>query len=103
MILFSRFCYAPKPKEIGHLLHEKFTPQMSRVVTLISLCLIIANVAAQNLSSTPPKSETQNCAALVQLNLEGAPEGPALITSAHLVDVPASGLEQWPISTSGYG
>jgi len=84
-------------------LHEKFTSRMSRVVALISLCLIITNVAAQDLSSTPPKSENQSCSALMQLNLEGGPEGPALITSAHLVDVPASGLEQWPISTSGYG
>ena len=55
--------------------------------------------------STPPANvqDDQNCGSLAALNLEHAPGGPALITSARLVDVPAGALEQWPITTSGYG
>jgi len=66
--------------------------------------LIIATfTAAQNPPNTVPDPESQKCAALVQLNLEGTSGGPALITSARLVDVPASGLEQWPITAGGFG
>lgn len=39
----------------------------------------------------------------MQLDLESAPGGPAVITSARVLDVPASGLEEWPSTTSGYG
>src|SRR5215469_1517743 len=77
---------------------------MSRVATFIALCLISSTLgAAQNAPRVPREPEVQKCARLVRLNLEEAPGGPALITSARLVDVPARGLEQWPITTSGYG
>ena len=71
---------------------------MSRVAIFAAVCLIWPTLGAAQNAPTDPK-----CAALTQLNLESAPGGPALITSARLVDVPASGLEQWPIATSGYG
>lgn len=76
------------------------TSRMNGVAIGMLLCSIIPALAAQNAA---PDAEKQNCAALLQLNLENAPGGPALITSARLVDIPASGLEQWPITTSGYG
>lgn len=71
---------------------------MSRVAIFTAVCLVWPTLGAAQNAPTDPK-----CAALTQLNLENAPGGPALITSARLVDVPASGLEQWPIATSGYG
>lgn len=46
---------------------------------------------------------SQSCAALARLNLEGVPGGPAVITSARFVDVPASGLEKFIFAQSGYG
>ena len=68
------------------------------------LCLIAPIfAAAQSKPSAPTEPEAQNCAALADLNLEDAPGGPALITSARLVDVPPSGLEQWLVIPSGYG
>ena len=77
---------------------------MRRVAIFVLLCLIITSLAAaQNAPVVPPGPEAQKCAGLLTLNLEEARGGPALITSARLVDVPASGLEQWPITTSGYG
>jgi len=75
-------------------------------IGLAALCLILPRMtAAQTQSSTTPQpsSEVQKCAALVHLNLENVPGGPALITSARLVDVPASGLEEWPITAGGFG
>jgi len=70
----------------------------------MALWLILPTLdAAQNAPSKPPNVENQKCAALAQLDLESVPGGPALITSAHLVDVPPSGLEQWFVIPSGYG
>ena len=77
---------------------------MSRVAIFTALCSILPTLcAAQNASSKPTNAESQKCTALVQLNLETAPGGPSLITSARLVDVPSSGLEQWLVVPSGYG
>ena len=77
---------------------------MSRVAIFMALCSILPALgAAQNPHSKPPNAENEKCAALAQLNLEGALGGPALITSAHLIDVPLSGLEQWFVFPSGYG
>jgi len=72
---------------------------------VVSMGLSCSALAAQSAPSAPPQpsSEVQKCAALVRLNLENVPGGPALITSARLVDVPASGLEQWPITAGGFG
>jgi feruloyl esterase len=70
----------------------------------IALCLFAPVLtAAQNAHNVPPSAAAQNCAALASLNLETAPGGPAIITSARLVDVPTNGLEQWIVVPSGYG
>ena len=91
-------------KEIVRLMKSKSASRMSRVAVFMPLCLIMPILgAAQNALSTPPNTENQKCAALAQLNLESAPGGPALITSARLVDVPPNGLEQWFVIPSGYG
>jgi hypothetical protein len=60
-------------------------------------------LAAQNAPGAPPSPDAQKCAALAALNLEAAPGGPAIITSAHLVEVPASGLQPPFFHPSGYG
>lgn len=74
------------------------------LTALILLCLIMApSATAQNARRAPFGPEAQKCAALIRLNLESVPGGPALITSAQLVDVPASGLQQWPITSGGFG
>jgi feruloyl esterase len=49
-----------------------------------------------------PSVEAQKCAALTGLNLEDTSGGPALVTSARLVEVPASGLEAPFFHPSGY-
>lgn len=62
------------------------------------------SVAQQNSSMAPgAEVEAQKCAALPNFNLEDSPGGPAIITSAHLVNVPPNGLEQWPSTTGGFG
>ena len=72
---------------------------MHRVLVLTAFTVLwlatTPSAAAQNAPSRPPSPEAQKCAALVNLDLEGSPAGPALITSAQLVDVPANGLENW--------
>jgi hypothetical protein len=60
---------------------------ISRVALLTSLKLIwcVAPTAASSQNAgTSASSEAQNCAALMQLNLEDAPRRPALIPSARL-------------------
>jgi feruloyl esterase len=82
---------------------RKFALQMSRISFVIVLCLgesVLA--AAQNPPSAPPSSDAQKCAALATLNLEAAPGGPAVITSARVVEVPASGLQPPFFHPSGY-
>ena len=49
--------------------------------------------AAPFASTSVPSDDTQKCAALTGLNLEDVLGGPALVTSARLVEVPPSGLE----------
>jgi Tannase and feruloyl esterase len=91
-------------KEILRPEQNKFTSRMSRIGFVIALCLTeSALAAAQNAPSAPLGADGQKCAALSELNLEDAPGGPALITSAQLVEVPATGLEQWVVHPSGYG
>ena len=79
--------------------------RVSLLTSLTLLCLTITSSGvAQNATGASRQSaDGQKCAALAELNLEAAPGGPALITSAHLVEVPASGLEQWVVIPSGYG
>ena len=71
----------------------------------LTLFLIVAacSAAAQQPAHTLLTEEGKRCSALAELNLEDIPGGPALITSARLVDVPATGLEQWVVIPSGYG
>jgi hypothetical protein len=89
---------------IRRLVQDKFTSGMSRVATVMALCLILSTLCvAQNAPSKPPNAENQKCAALAQMNLENAPGGPAVIMSARLADVPPSGLERWFVIPSGYG
>ena len=40
----------------------------------------------------------QQCAALARLNLEGAPGGPAVISSSRLVDVSVAGGNPFPLA-----
>lgn len=54
-------------------------------------------------SAAPPTADALKCSALAQLKLEDAPGGPAIISSAHLVEVPSTGLDQWIVIPSGYG
>jgi hypothetical protein len=90
-------------EETQHGSHDKSTFRVSRMAAVIALCFIVRNAAAQMAFNTPANAENQKCVALLQLSLESAPGGPGVITSARLVEVPANGLEQWPITTSGYG
>ena len=68
------------------------------------LCLIAPIfAAAQNTPGVSPGGEKQKCAALINFSLEDAPGGPAVITSAHVVDVFSTGLERWILAPSGFG
>jgi feruloyl esterase len=82
-----------------------FVSRMSRMGCAMLLYLIGSTLlAAQSSPSAPPSSpDAQACAALADLNLEDAPGGPALVTSVRLVEVPATGLERWILTPSGYG
>ena len=83
---------------------DNFASRVSRIGLGMVLCLIVPTLAAaQNPpSGRQPGPDAQKCAALAELNLEGVPGGPAVITSARLVDVPASGLEQSIFAPSGF-
>ena len=80
---------------------------MHRALVLASFTVLwlttTPSAAAQDAQSGPPSPEAQKCTALVNLDLEAAAGGPALITSAQLMDVPANGLERPFYSPSGYG
>jgi hypothetical protein len=69
-----------------------------------TLVLVIGfgQVARATSASAPgtPGQKDQNCAALTEFNLQALPGGPAIITSAQLVDVPPGGLARF--GQSGY-
>jgi hypothetical protein len=91
-------------REIPSQEQNKFSWRMSRIGFVMALCLTQSALAApQNPPPAPPDPNLQNCAALTGLNLEAAPGGPAIITSARLVEVPATGLERWILTPSGFG
>lgn len=90
-------------KGIQHRWKDKSASRIRRVATLLALCFMVRIAGAQTPSGTAANPENQKCVSLSQLNLESAPGGPAVITSARMVEVPLGGLEQWPITTSGYG
>lgn len=71
-------------------------------IRLLSLATSLA-MAQDTPSAAPLTPDAQKCAALAQLKLEDAPGGPAIISSAHLVEVPSTGLDQWIVIPSGYG
>ena len=79
---------------------------MHRALVLASFTVLwlttTPSAAAQDAQSGPPSPEAQKCTALAALNLEGVPGGPALITSARLVDVPTTGLAMFRVA-SGFG
>jgi feruloyl esterase len=77
---------------------------MSRIGVMV-LCLVASTSAAAQIAPNAPQSgpDAQKCAELAELGLEDASGGPALITSARLVDVPPSGLDQGITIPSGYG
>jgi len=58
---------------------------------------------AQNVPSGLASPDAKSCASLMELNLEDFSGGPAFITSAQLVDIPASGLDRPTYAPSGYG
>jgi Tannase and feruloyl esterase len=57
-------------------------------------------LAASGAGPETHTQDAQNCAALTGFNLQALAGGPAIITSAQLVEVPASGLERF--GQSGY-
>jgi Tannase and feruloyl esterase len=69
-------------------------------VLLITSSLFEFALAAPETALTTNTQDEQSCAALTGFNLQAVPGGPAIITSAQLVDVPASGLERF--NQSGY-
>src|SRR5260370_11779873 len=74
-----------------------------RWIGLIALAGLGGSVlAAQEPDREPPTQGAQKCAALTELNLENAPGGPAIITSARVVEVPVGGLEPPFFHPSGY-
>lgn len=74
--------------------------RMMRSAFLLALGLP-GSLAAQ--SAPGPTPEAQRCAALATFDLEEAPGGPALVTSARMVAVPPTGLERWILTPSGFG
>jgi hypothetical protein len=60
-------------------------------------------LAAQDARVEPQTQETQKCDALAEINLEATPGAPAVITSPHIIEVPATGLEYFVGTQSGYG
>jgi hypothetical protein len=56
--------------------------------------------AAQDARVEPQTQDTQKCDALAELNLEAILGGPAVITSAHIIEVPATGLEHFIFTQS---
>lgn len=82
-------------KEIPRRKENKFTSRMSQIGFFMALCLAqSALAAAQNPPGAAPGPDAQKCAGLMELNLEAAPGGPAVIASARIVDVPGTGLEE---------
>ncbi|MBB5318930.1 tannase/feruloyl esterase family alpha/beta hydrolase [Tunturibacter empetritectus] len=86
-------------------LRTGYLPRFAGVCLGIPLLLLATSLAmAQDTPSAAPSTpDALKCAALAQLKLEDAPGGPAIISSAHLVEVPSTGLDQWIVIPSGYG
>jgi Tannase and feruloyl esterase len=90
-------------REILRQEQSKFARRIWQIGFVLTLCLTgSALAAAQSPPGAPPSPDAQRCAALTEFNLEVAPGGPAVITSAHIVEVPVSGLARWTLTPSGY-
>jgi hypothetical protein len=81
-------------------IHIANEPNRFRLGALLGSAL----AAPQNVPSAAPLgAEAQKCAALMQVNIEDAPGGPSEITSARIVDVPGTGLEEMARFPGGFG
>jgi hypothetical protein len=91
-------------KEIPRRKQNECTSRMSRIGLVIALCLTQSALAApQNVPGAAPLGvDAQKCTALTELSLKTAPGGPAVVTSAQFMEVPASGLETPFFDPSGY-
>jgi feruloyl esterase len=67
---------------------------------VLLLLLTRSVLAAPDAGSGPNRQDEQSCAELIGYSLQTLPGGPAVITSAQLLDVPAVGLEH--VGQSGY-
>ena len=96
--------FAFKPRVFGALLLWLGSMLLAMLSFAVSTTSngITTTPAASPQSTWAPSVDAQKCAALTELNLEDAPGGPALITSARLLEVPASGLEPPFFHPSGY-
>ncbi|MBV9302483.1 MAG: tannase/feruloyl esterase family alpha/beta hydrolase [Acidobacteriaceae bacterium] len=83
---------------------QKFASPGSLLVLVIVLCLILPiPAAAQSTHNVPPPYDVRMCGALKQLNLKEVAGGPALITSAQVVELPADDLRRTNSYPSGFG
>lgn len=75
------------------------------ILTGFTLLCGVASVlgAPQSSIGGAQSADFQRCVALLGLNLEESEGGPAFVTAAQLVDVPAVGLERPVYGPSGYG
>jgi hypothetical protein len=69
-----------------------------KILMLSSLSAIA--LAAPDTAATTSTQDEQSCAALTAFNLQALPGGPAIITSAQVMEVPPGGLEH--VGQSGY-
>jgi hypothetical protein len=60
-------------------------------------------LTAQEARIETQTQDTRKCDALAELNLEAITGGPAVVTSAPVVEVPTTGLEHFIFTQSGYG
>ncbi len=67
---------------------------------IATFILVQCAIAAPPDQGGAPVSDEERCVALSNLDLEASPGGPAIVTSARIVDVPTDGLERF--SQSGY-
>jgi hypothetical protein len=70
-----------------------------RYVAWVSLCLVLSAIVEAQNSSKDMSSDS--CAALMRLNLTDAQGGPAIVSSAHIVDVP-DGIHRTDSYPSGF-
>src|SRR5215467_15202768 len=83
---------------------RNFLLRISLMLFLLALGIAFPGLALAQSTPGPSSSnpDAQQCATLTNFGLESAPGGPAVITSARLVDVPSSGLERCILTPSGY-